>query len=265
MTGLTSRLSKLVLVFPAVAVGLLGSCNFDSAFERYCANNPRCADAAAGPEAGPEVAPDLGPDLRPDVGPDLGPDLEPDLGPDLLPHMDRDGGPPGTPSFLPLPSSCTSDADCGSRELCHPVGKVCMIACRSQNECPKWLDTCGDLPVPGGGRTPRMVCMCSGNTSCAERVGSAYLCSPIDNVCELACGPAVDCGNLFRPQRSCNADLVCVPPCSSNAACSSPAQPRCDSAKGCVGCVDDSDCAGRGDNLSRCSSSGSCVAPTSSP
>jgi hypothetical protein len=245
------------LALSGVTLGLFGSCNFDSAYERYCANNPRCADTSAGPEVRAEVGPD--------VAPDLGPDMRPDLGPDVPPGPDRDGS-TGPPSFVQI-SPCLSDSDCGSsgKVLCHPSGKVCMFTCRDKTDCPPWLDSCRDLPQSGGSRTQR-VCTCSGNGICAQGIGSTYtyLCNSIDNLCEPSCSTSSECG-MFRLPRVCGTDLVCVPACFSSSGCPSASQPRCDPAKGCAGCMDDSDCANRGDGLSQCNSSGSCVAPMSSP
>jgi hypothetical protein len=246
---------KAALAVSALTAGLFGSCNFDSAFDRYCANNPRCADAAA--------AADVGPDAGRDLAPDLGPDGRPDLGPDLPPWPDRDGPLAPPTSFVQL-SSCMSDNECARNEICHPLGKVCMVTCRNSGECPPWLKTCRDLPVTGGGRTPKMVCTCNGNAMCADNVSSSYMCNPIDNLCEPSCSTSFDCA-IFRLPRLCSTDLVCVPSCSSAAGCPSATQPHCDPARGCVGCVDDSDCAGRSDGLSQCNQTGSCMAPMSSP
>jgi len=241
-------------------LGLGGSCNFDSAFERYCANNPRCADAGPdlGPKPGPEAGPEAGPEVGPEVGPETGPDLDPDVVSDLPWNFDRDGGPGGPPRGPVTP--CASDSDCsrGGNDICHPIGKVCMVSCRSSTDClGVGLDLCGDLPVPGG--PPRKVCMCGSTTFCQTKFGPNFRCNNTEKLCEPACTTSDDCG-MFRPSRVCDSNNQVCQRCASNVDCPS-TQPHCDSVIGCVGCFADSDCTDV--SLSQCNvSTGACVAPS---
>jgi hypothetical protein len=260
-------------------LGLGGSCNFDSAFQRYCENNPRClADAASGPAAGPEVGPEAKPDAEPELGPQVepdaeaepGPEAEPDAGPgpglDVGPSRNpgRDGGPDGLMAIRP-PRSCSSPTDCnGLNEICHPFGQVCMTTCRTSTDCPPWLDACAEISDPSGARRSPKVCGCTPWSSCDSYV-PGFRCNPADNLCEPPCHTTFDC-SVFQQPRVCNPDTnFCSPTqsCLSDADCYSAAQPHCDlTLSSCVGCVSAADCSGRVDGLSECSPNGSCVRPS---
>jgi hypothetical protein len=255
-------------------LALGGACNFDSAFQRYCQNNPHCqADAATGPEAGPEAAWDTGPEADPEAGPEAGPEVGPEVEPDSEIEVGppwgpgRDGGPEGQGPIRP-PKSCGPSFYCtGPYEICHPFGQVCMTPCRTSADCPSWLDTCEAIIDPGGAVLTSKVCQCSSSDSC-DSYASGFQCNPADNLCEPRChNNSPDC-SAFQPPRVCDQfSNFCSPlvPCSSNTDCLSPAQPRCDAVYlRCVKCVFPADCGGRVDGLTECSSTGSCVSPSSS-
>lgn len=209
-------------------LGLLGACNFDAAFSRYCQNNPNCKPDA-GKDLGPNPSPDLGPDLSMDtfVPPDSG---RPDGGGGGRP--DSGGG--GLPPFFMR--SCASPADCNApMETCHPTTQTCIPTCRSPADCPYWLDACIDPRGPFGGPTsmPR-ICACSNSQVCRQ----------------------------LSPDFSCNAaDNLCTPPCYSNADCPTLRTPRKCSpfSNVCVECVETTDCSGRTDGFTECDSRGLCV------
>jgi hypothetical protein len=261
-------------------LGLWGSCNFDSAFQRYCENNPRClADAASGPEAGPEAVPEAKPDVEPKPGPEVEPDAEPEsatepepdagrepgleVGPPWNPG--RDGGSDG-PTFIRPPRSCISSSDCnGPNEICHPFGQVCMTACRTPADCPPWLDACAEISEPSGTRRTPKVCGCTPWGSCDSYV-PGFRCNPVDNLCEPPCHTTFDCSVFLQPRVCDQSTNFCSPmqTCLSNADCVYSALPRCDwTLSSCVGCVAAADCSGRVDGLTECSPNGSCVRPSS--
>jgi hypothetical protein len=270
-TKAARRLFRNLLV---AALGLGGACNFDSAFERYCSNNPHCAaDAATGRETGPEAAPEVAPEIGVETGPEAGPEAEPDAGPDAAlqspvdfgqgPWSGRDGG-----QIVRPPRSCQSRNDCFPNEICHPFGQVCMSVCTTSADCVQLpgLDTCAEIRDQGGVAITPKVCTCTASQFC-ESYGSR--CNSTDNLCERPCYTDWDC-LMFQPPRACDKmSNVCqgsIQFCLSNADCPSAAQPRCDPVSAwCVGCVDSSDCAGRVDGFSQCSPVGSCVSPSSSP
>jgi hypothetical protein len=232
-----------------------GACNFDAAFDNYCAKNPRCAaDAAAGPEAGKEAGPEAGPDLGPDNGGEPAADAGSDMGPDT-----------GGQGQIRPPKSCSSRYECASNEICHPVGLVCMLTCKTAQDCPPYLDTCAEIRDSGGGaRTPK-VCTCTVARVCDD-YARGFVCHPTDNLCERLCGNTQDC-SAFQPARVCDQlSGFCqstIPSCASNGNCPTASQPHCDlGISRCVGCLDNSDCAGRSDGLTQCSATGSCVSPS---
>ena len=232
--------------FLLAVLGLWRACNFDSDFERYCANNPRCgADAAPQPETGP----DNGPQTPADVGP------KPPAG---------DAGPDGQVFMYP-PRSCLSSSDCWPNEMCSPVGQVCMTLCRTSSDCLQpGLDTCDVLTNLSGMPTPK-VCQCSASEVCSS-FADLFFCASPDELCEHFCRVDQDCA-FFRPPRLCDSRSGACRACLGNANCSfSASQPRCDPVLfRCTGCIVNSDCADRPDGLTPCGLSGSCVAPTSSP
>jgi hypothetical protein len=220
------------------ALGLWCACNFDSAFERYCANNPRCAaDAASGLETGPDIGP------KPGSGGDSGPDVQ---------------------AIMPPPKSCMSNSDCWPNEMCSPLGQVCMTLCWTASDCLlPGLDTCDVLTDPSGMSTPK-VCQCSASEVC-NSFASGFLCASPDELCERLCFTDQDCA-VFFPLRVCDKRAGVCRHCLGNFNCPLPAQPRCDSVIfRCTGCIGDGDCKGRPDGLTQCGPTGSCVAPLSSP
>lgn len=255
-----------------------GSCNFDAAFSRYCRDNPQCVrDAGAGPESGPEtepdVAPEAGPETAPEAGPESGPEVGPESGPEAGPDVapapdlppetspDRDAG-----MTIPPPKTCQQSSDCGTDEVCHPFGLVCMRLCRSTSECPGWLDNCTEIRDPrnGGAVLTPKVCQCSSAQNCSNYT-NGFTCNFQDNLCEAMCGTSDDCAR-FQPPRVCDVVVgMCfrsLPSCTTNRECPVPSQPRCDLVSlRCAGCLASSDCEGRPDGLTRCSSSGACVPP----
>lgn len=215
---------------------LLGACNFDAAFSRYCQNNPHCnPDAGFGPEVKPAPPPDLGPS----AGPDLAPDLAPDLGPDAPfgpPPGRQDAG--GVPPLW-VPRSCNSPGDCiVPIETCHPSSRICIPTCQSSADCPSQFD-CIEVPgAPGDPNPPARICACSGTLACSQ-FSPSFRCNRFDNLCEPPCNSTVDC-SMYWPARMCN-------PYYNN----------------CVECVISADCNNRSDGRSECDFTGRCIRPAS--
>jgi hypothetical protein len=210
----------------------ISSCNFETAFEQYCASSGKCP----GPEAGP-------PDTR--GTPDAASQAE------------------VTPE-LSLPRACWGSGDCAPDELCHPMNQVCVRRCATPADCPRelGLDSCEDLQLrePGGPDHLR-ICKCSGWQAC-ESVASNFICSSEDRLCEPKCTQTADCAG-FAQLRVCDpVSGTCRRPCLGSRDCNDPTLPRCDPvAQMCTGCVDAIDCSNRPDGNNQCSSSGACVRP----
>lgn len=211
----------------ACSVLLLGSaaaCSFDDAFDRYCRDNPNCAL---------------------DAGVDRGGGFRSDLPP------------------APPPRICAQPRDCEfGREVCHPQGRICVLACQSVADCPAGSGGCAEVYDPLGGR-PLRICTCTAEL-CAG-ANPATICHPVDNICEPACTGDAECG-AYMPPRLCDRLLgACLqksPACRGNRDCPNPSRPRCDPlGLLCVGCLSSADCQGRPDGLLDCSPIGGCIAP----
>ena len=248
------RASGLAVLLFAGAV----SCNFDAAFERYCANNPSCPRSDAG--ARPETAPDTTPDAPPDIAPDTTAIPDTSMG---APEVGGREGGSDQPFPPPPPKTCTSRDGCGAGEICHPFGNVCMKMCNTVDDCPPYLDACAEIAEPNGGpvRTQK-VCKCTITQNCNNYAGN-YTCNSLDNLCEHICGNQQDCSR-FEPARTCEPGSgQCLNTCFSNRDCPVATQPRCDpSTSRCTGCTADTDCSSRPDGLAQCDASGACVRPS---
>lgn len=210
-------------------LGFASSCNFDSAFKRYCDNNPRCQA-----DAGPTLEVGQGSEVK---------DAE-------------------LPPSIPSPKNCASPNDCSAPdEFCHPLSQVCMKTCNAPTDCPPWLGGCSD--PRGGPLRGQKVCSCTAQ-SC-NNFATLFTCNPSDGLCERICGTDQDCSG-FQPARTCDQQRGwCLPipqTCAGSADCLSAAQPRCDFVSLlCAGCASSADCAGRPDGLSQCTPAGNCVGP----
>lgn len=232
----------------AALVWLWPACNFDSAFARYCQNNPHCRFDAGGPETGRETG---------DSAPEIPPDVLPDAEPEVVADADVGGG--GAPSLQP-PSSCRMAADCpGPNQVCDQGARICLTTCRSSADCPPGNDTCV------GGWRGVGVCMCTSLQAC-DAAASGFRCNPADKVCEPSCYVPNDCW-AFNPPRVCDSySGFCRPPCDSNYECPTADLPHCDQGSGlCTGCIDATDCSDRMDGFTECGTTGSCMPPSSTP
>jgi len=243
----------------ATMLSLLGlaSCNFDAAFKRYCENNPRC-QGDAGPKLEAAPASDVAPASDPWPTPDAPPTLEVGQGSEV---NDADFRPP-----IPPPKNCSPPNVCSSTgEFCHPLSQICVKTCNFPSDCPRWLDSCSDSR--GGPPRGQKFCACSA-TSCNGYSG--FVCDPMDGLCKPICATDQDCSG-GQVSRICDVPSgVCqtIPQtCSSNADCTSPAQPHCDPASLlCTRCVTSADCADRSDGGPlQCGPGGSCVGAMSGP
>jgi len=235
-------------------LGMALSCNFDAAFNRYCQDNPRCmADSGTGPDGAQNF--DVN---RADVSMD-------DTNADDA--STDDASTDDAIQYPSAPKSCGGHSSpCASNEVCNPYGQVCMQTCTTLNDCPKWFDSCSELHDKGA-LYPQKVCNCTSNDSCSSYAG-AFLCNKLDGLCERSCAISQDC-SVFEPIRTCDIkSALCQSStlsCAGGAGCVSAAQPRCDLVMDrCVGCLLSSDCAGRPDGQTECSSSGACVSPQTS-
>jgi hypothetical protein len=222
--GLRTCDRLLAFALSLLAASLLGACDFDRAYERYCEGNPACgeqADGGTGQDAGRESKPLKSCERPEECAPDT--EICHPLGHVCVPVCETDDDcPPDQKTCalvyddfgMPAPvkaCTCTSAQSCSianPANTCSPVDNICET-------------------------------MCAGDDDCAA-FQPARFCDEASGLC-----------------------LVSPSTCSSSSDCVSPSLPRCDlSIQRCVGCLSPNDCAGRTDGLTECEPRhGTCVAP----
>jgi hypothetical protein len=208
------------------------SCDFETAFQRYCDESHNCPDAASSPDARDAAS---------------APDLEP---------------PPGDTTSL-IRSCGPGLGDCGPADLC--INQICRKKCNEDEECPSELalNKCEDVQPrgPGGGPEHIKVCKCTSWQEC-NSVASGFTCNKEDGLCVPRCIDKADC-NIFAQPRVCDiASGECKRPCKDNKECFDPDYSRCDpDTQLCKPCIEAADCYGRPDLKTQCLS-GSCIQPT---
>ncbi len=93
----------------------------------------------------------------------------------------------------PTPSSgCSTDADCGTGKMCHPLLKSCLATCTGSVDCPSSAKTCatfaGAAASDGGALA---FCQCSTDALC----GASQVCQDTSSkICTAKCAADADCG-----------------------------------------------------------------------
>lgn len=163
--------------------------------------------------------------------------------------------------------TCTSDSQCLTGEICHPVEKICVKTCTAATDCPDSAKTCDVLAGAGGadGGTGTKICKCSTTQLCnAGEVGGSLVCSDETKVCVVKCSSDAACGAGRKcVNEQCKADAaVCTPACTGNQVCDP-------SSKTCVDkCTWDGSCAaGKVCNITSgvCETAATCSASAAQP
>ena len=163
---------------------------------------------------------------------------------------------------------CASNSDCTSgKEICHPVGKVCLPTCNAGSDCPQNQKNCAPVKDAAGKESAEKVCQCQTPQLCKGSDSASKLtCSDVDNICETGCSTDSDCAGFKNTVRKCDSGKgVCViaseKTCTANSDCSG-ATPKCDAAgtKKCVACLANSDCTTG--TATVCNASHACAVPT---
>jgi hypothetical protein len=145
-------------------------------------------------------------------------------------------------------SFCTGEASgCTDNAECVALYSGWTTACTSGGgECDMLAQVC--VQGPDGGL-------------CATPPSDFFMCETVPGWTEMTV-PDIDgndvtvCGNA---EAECNADGICIDPCGSDADCTSPSYPVCNTDTGLCGCGDDSHCAMIGEpHLSVCLPDGAC-------
>lgn len=176
------------------------------------------------------------------------------------------GGEPGPGSG---PKKCAANGDCTSgKEICHPVGKVCVPTCNAGADCPANQKNCAPVKDAAGKETTEKVCQCATSELCkGDDKASKLVCSTVDNVCETACAADGDCSG-FNNRKCDTAKTFCVvkeaPKCTKDADCTDTTKPKCNTTTGAceaaVKCTANTDCAKDTTKPLCDTASGACIA-----
>lgn len=99
-----------------------------------------------------------------------------------------------TDSGIVTGNSCTSDTNCQTGTICHPVLKQCIEACTSSAGCATGL--CKRFDGTGGSTYAGGFCQCNADSQCAVDGGTAQVCSTATLRCEAKC-TATSCPTGF--------------------------------------------------------------------
>lgn len=84
-------------------------------------------------------------------------------------------------------STCSSDATCATKQMCHPVSKRCVPTCDTAMDCPSASQSCAAVM----GSTSK-TCQCTGDGMC----GASQVCQPF-GLCTAKCAGASDCPSSY--------------------------------------------------------------------
>ncbi len=125
--------------------------------------------------------------------------------------------------------TCTSNANCATDEICHPVAKVCVHTCTAGSDCPDSAKTCdvikgGTTASTDGGATGQKVCQCSTTPFCNDgNVGGSLVCNDEIRVCEVKCTTDTNCSSGRKCDTAtgqCKAGTSsCTPACATGQVC----------------------------------------------
>ncbi len=127
--------------------------------------------------------------------------------------------------------SCTSNANCKTNEICHPVEKVCVQTCNIGADCPDTAKDCRPLgSAPGGdagtadGGSGQKICHCSLTNLCnSGNVGGSLVCNDETRICVVKCSNDAACGagrKCDTATGQCKASGgTCNPACGADKVC----------------------------------------------
>jgi hypothetical protein len=126
-------------------------------------------------------------------------------------------------------NDCTSDANCGTGRVCHPILKVCLSGCVSGSDCSSddakiGQKTCAKIDGTAGTSAAQGFCQCSTDALC----GTGNVCSALTKRCTAKCATKSDCPGTA----TCNATTgQCAAGASVDAGMTGDAGVACSSAK----------------------------------
>jgi Cys-rich repeat protein len=91
-------------------------------------------------------------------------------------------------------TACTSDAQCGTGQVCDTANGQCLTTCTQGSECPDTEKTCAPLAGVTGN-----VCQCSTDQLC----GAGFVCNTTDKICQQTCTSDSQCQG-YATARTCD-------------------------------------------------------------
>lgn len=82
--------------------------------------------------------------------------------------------------------ACTTDANCGTGKVCHPVLKECVSSCTGSSDCPAAEKTCAKFDGTAATASSPGFCQCSTDALCNNSV-AGNICSAATKQCKAKC------------------------------------------------------------------------------
>ncbi|MFZ5470744.1 MAG: hypothetical protein ACOZIN_15030 [Myxococcota bacterium] len=131
--------------------------------------------------------------------------------------------------------ACSSDSQCLTGEICHPVAKQCVQTCTAGADCPDSAKNCAPIggagssdagTAPDGGTTGgTKICQCATTQLCnSGSAGGSLVCNNESKVCEVKCTNDSGCSGGRKCDTATGecktaAPVGCTPACTGNQVC----------------------------------------------
>lgn len=99
-------------------------------------------------------------------------------------------------------TGCTTDANCGTGKVCHPVLKECITSCTGSSDCPASAKTCARFDGTAGSASSPGFCQCSTDQLCNGGMTGALVCSEATKRCENKCTSNSNCPSGYTCETS---------------------------------------------------------------
>jgi hypothetical protein len=90
-------------------------------------------------------------------------------------------------------NGCSTDANCGTGRVCHPVLKECVSSCTGGSDCPASAKTCARLDGQMVSATTPGFCQCSTDAICNGGTAGSLVCSDLTKLCTAKCTSNAQC------------------------------------------------------------------------
>lgn len=90
-------------------------------------------------------------------------------------------------------NTCSTDANCGTGRVCHPVLKECVSSCTGGSDCPASAKTCARLDSTAVSASTPGFCQCSTDALCNGGTAGSLVCSNLTKQCTSKCTANSQC------------------------------------------------------------------------